>query len=161
HAEERRVLVGLLLLLDAEAGELPLVVPAVGHLELGVAGLLDPLLEEPVDAAAGGGLDGAREGAGLDDARAVLLPIVRERLPERRVAEDAAQHVEDEAALVVEVVIEDVDRLVVEVGGDRAAVAAPILLEVLVAPVEDLHVRLVAAVAPLAPDVLAVGGEAL
>jgi hypothetical protein len=45
--------------LTAKRAMLRLAVPAVLDLELGVAGLLDPLLEEPVEALAGGVLDGA------------------------------------------------------------------------------------------------------
>ena len=130
--------------------------------ELGMARAVDhPLAEEPVDDLAGRVLDGAREVARLDDAVAMLAEVVSERLVERVVAEHVAQHVQDAAALLVQVVIEDVDRLVVELGRDRAAIAAGVLAEVALRPLVELEVGGVAALVMLAPDVLGVGREAL
>src|SRR5512139_557044 len=91
----------------------------------------------------------------------MLVEVVLERAEEHLVSEVVAQHVEDAAALLVEVVIEDVDRLVVELRGDRAAIAARVLAEVRLLPVLELEVGGVAALVVLAPEVLGVRREAL
>src|SRR5262249_30320188 len=97
--EDRGARVGGLLLLHRDRGELVLGIPADADVELRVSGAIDhPLAEEPVEVLAGRLLDGAREIARLDDAVAVLAEVMREALPERVVAEDLAQHVEDAAA---------------------------------------------------------------
>ena len=127
-----------------------------------MAGAVDhPLAEEPVDVLAGRLLDRAREVARLDEPVAVLAEVVRERLVERVVAEHVAQHVQHATALLVEVVIEDVDRLVEQLRRDRAAVAVRVLAEVRLRPLLELEVGGIAALVVLAPDVLAVRREAL
>ena len=53
-------------------------------------------------------------------------------------ADRVAQHVKDPTALLVEVVVEDVDRLLVVLDGDRPPVAAGVLAEVLLRPLVEL-----------------------
>src|SRR2546423_9360867 len=91
---------------------------------------------------------------------AMLREIVGERLPERVVSEQVAQHVQHASTLLVEAMIEDVDRLVVQLRRDRAAVAPAVLSEVQIGPLLDLEIRGVAALEMLAPDVFGVGREA-
>src|SRR5262249_42180226 len=79
---------------------------------------------------------------------------------EERVAELGPEDVEDEAALLVEVAVEEIDRKVVVLADDRADVAARRLAEVRVLILLHAVLVLVAAEALLAVDVLEVGREA-
>ena len=129
----------------ASLRQLVLVVPAILDLELGMPGLEHPLLEEAIGVPAGRLVDGARQIARLDRAAGVLGDVVADRLPEARVAQLGAQHVQHAAALFVQVAIEDVDRLVVDVGDDRPAVAVRVLVEIGLLIAEAIVVGLVAA----------------
>jgi hypothetical protein len=159
--EQRRRALDGLDLLDPHLAQPGRAIPAGRDLELGVAGPGDPLVEEAVEGAPGGLGDGAREVAGLDRAVAVLDQVVAQARPEAGVAELAPQHVQHPRALLVEVVIEDVDRLVVDPGRDRPPVAVAVLGEVHLEPLVELEVGGVAALVVRAPDVLGVGGERL
>ena len=77
------------------------------------------------------------------------------------VAELAPQHVQDEAALFVEVAVEEIDRRLVVPADDGPLVAAVRLAEVRVDVAGDAVLVLVAAEAVLALDVLEVRREAL
>jgi hypothetical protein len=137
-------------------------VPRQPDLELGVTGAVHyPLREEPVEDPAGGVLDRARQIAGLDRAVAVLGQVVAQAGEEAVVAQLAPHHVQDPPALLVQVMIEDVDRLVVELGGDGPAITPAVLAEVAVQPLIELEIGGVATLVVLAPQILGVGREAL
>ncbi len=159
--EQRRLGIDVLVLLDRHASDLGRGIPADRDVELGVSGEIDhPLAEEPIDDLAGRILDSAREVARFDEPVAMLREVVRERAVERGIAEQVAQHVKDATTLVVEVGIEDVDRLVVELRRDRPAIAAGVLAQVGITPLLELEIRGIATFVVLAPEVLRVGGEA-
>ncbi len=159
HAGSR---VHVLRLLDHHGRHRGIGIPADRDRELGMAGTVDhPLAEEPIDDLAGRVFDRACEIARLDEPEPMLGQVVRERLPERVVAEMVAQHVQRACALLVEMVIEDVDRLVVQLGRDRAAIAVGVLAEIRVAPVLELEICRIPTLVVFAPDVFRVGREAL
>ncbi len=133
-------------------GDLVRLVPAPRRLELGMPGPEDPLVEEPVDPAARDLLDRAAQVVGHDALALVRAAVVPDRLPEEFLAELGAQHVEHPAALLVEVAVEDVDRLVVVLADDRPAVLAAVLGEVALGRREDVLARLVLAEVVLAVD---------
>src|SRR5690606_5256574 len=128
EAEGLGGLLALLGLLDGD-GEQPLLLAEL-DLEARVAGALDPLVEEAVEVLAGRRLDRTLEGAGADRVVGVLLEVVAYALPEGVGAELVPQRREHLAALLVEVAVEDVDRLPEAVADDRPAVPPGVLLEV-------------------------------
>jgi hypothetical protein len=69
--------------------------------------------------------------------------------------------VEHQAALLVEVAVEEVDGLVVNVGHDGPSVAVPVLLEVGLRLLEEGVAELVDAQVVLLEEQVEVGGEAL
>ena len=156
--ERRRLGRDRLLLRDPEGAQLAVVVPLPASLQLGMARPCDPAVEQLVDVAPGRLLDGAREIPRLHRAVRVFAGVVRDRAPERGVAQLVPQHVQDAPAFFVEVRVEQVDRLVVLSADDRTLVA-PRLVQVAVGVDEQLEVGLVAALGVLAPDVLEVGRE--
>ena len=123
HLERVRDAVRRVLRLLGGAAE-DAIVPRELDLDLGVARAIDQLLEEASEAPAAHFLERAHEVARLDDAACVAVQVASHALPEERVAELGAEHVEHEAALLVEVPIEDVDRRLVVLADDRPAVAA-------------------------------------
>ena len=153
-------LVALLLLLHAQRADALVAVPLPGALQLRVAGLVDPLVEEAVQVAAGGFLDGAGQIAGFHRAACVALGIEPDGAPEDRVAELLPEHVQHAAALLVEMAVEKVDGLLELAAHDGPLVLAG-LVEVAVEIPEQLDVGLVAAVRMGAPDVFEIRGEAL
>ena len=135
--------------------------PAELDLDLGVPRLVDPLLEEPAQATAAHVLERALQIARLDDAARVLREVGADAAPEDGVAELRAERVQDEAALLVEVTVEEIERRVVVLTDDGAAVAAVRLGHVGVEIALEAERVLVAAQLLLAPDVLEEGREAL
>ena len=94
------------------------------------------------------------------DPWACLPRVEADRPPEGGVAQLVPQHVEDASALLVEVRVEQVNRLLV-LPADDGALIAPGLGQVTVGVDQQLEVRLVASLGVLAPDVLEVRREAL
>ena len=109
-------------------GGLGVTIPAIGHREFGVARAIDPLVEETREVAAAGALDRAREIDGLHAALRVGADVLVDRAPPERVAELRPQHVQHATALLIEVAVEEIDRLVIDVGDDGTAVAIGIFL---------------------------------
>jgi hypothetical protein len=93
EAEGRGDLLALLLLLDRD-DEQPLLV-GEADLELGGPGAVHPLLEEAVQVAAGGVLEGPLEVARVHRLVAVALQVEAHAGPERVDAQVAAQRVQD------------------------------------------------------------------
>ena len=158
--ERRRLGRDRLLLGEAQRPDLPILVPLPAPLELGVARPRDPAVEQLVDVAPGRLLDGAREIPRLDRPVRVLAGVEADRPPERGVAQLVPQHVEDASALLVEVRVEQVDRLLV-LPADDGTLIAPGLVQVTLGVDQQLEVGLVASLGVLAPDVLEVRREAL
>ena len=129
-------------------------------LDLGVPGLVDPLLEEPTQAATAHVLESALQIAGLDDAARVPREVRMDAAPEERVAELRAKRVQDETALLVEVAVEEIERRVVVLAHDGPPVAAVSLGHVRVEIAPEAEGVFVATEVLLAPDVLEEGGEA-
>src|SRR5688500_13077326 len=90
----------------------------------------------------------------------MLDVVVRERLPERVVAEYVAQHVQDATALLGELVIEDLDRLSGQLGGNRSSISHGVLADVRVRPHLELVVGGVATLVMFSPYVLRIRREA-
>ena len=157
----RRVVLGRLRLLDGELRLLRGIVPLEGDGELGMAGAVDPLVEEGVQVAARRLLDGALEVRRGDVAALVLRDVVPDRLPEERIAQLEAEHVQHPGALLVELPVEEVDRLVVDVVHDGPAIALRVLSHVALRVDAHLVAHGVRAAVPLREERVEVGGEAL
>ena len=91
---------------------------------------MHPLLEEAPEAPPAHLLERALQVARLDDAARVAREVGAHAAPEERVAELGAEHVEHEPALLVEVPVEEIERRVVVLAHDGAAVAAVRLADV-------------------------------
>ena len=121
--ERRRLGRDRLLLGDAQRPDLPILVPLPAPLQLGMAGPRDPAVEQLVDVPPARLLDGAGEVPRLDRAVGVLAGVEADRRQKRGVAQLVPQHVQDASALLVEVRVEQVDRLVVLPADDGALIA--------------------------------------
>ncbi len=86
--------------------------------------------------------------------------VVPDRSPEPRVAELAAQHVQHRAAFLIEVAVEDLDRVAKGIADDRAAVTIRLLFQIRAPALEDVVQILVVAEIGFAPDRFHVRGEA-
>src|SRR5262249_51031544 len=150
---------GLLLLLDLDAQAL--LVRFVTHLnlEIRVSRRKDILVEHPIDVVSGGILDGPSQIHRLDALSAVGADVMPDGSKEQLVTQPAAQLVKYQRALLVEVAIEKIHRLVEFAGDDRAGVVLAHLLEVSLEEHAPIEVCLVAALGPLLPENLAVGRE--
>src|SRR5687767_2713149 len=91
---------------------------------------MDQLVEAAAQAPSGHLLERAEEIARLDDPAPVPLQVRADAAPEERVAELTAERVEHETALLVEVPVEQVERSIVVLADDRAAITAVGLAEV-------------------------------
>jgi hypothetical protein len=131
------------------------------HVELGVTGPQQPLLEETLEAAAAHLFQRAHQIARVDHALLVARQIEVHAPPERRVAELAAQEVEHTRALLVEVAIEDVDGRLVVLADDGPSIAPLRLAHVGIHVALDAVFVLVATEAVLPIDVLHERREAL
>src|SRR5690606_21030966 len=100
------------------------------HVEVGMIGAMEGLLEIALETRPADLFEGPHQIAGLDDPVGVPLEIAVHAAPEHGLAELVAQRVQEEAALLVEVAIEDVDRGLVVLADDGPAVAAAALAEV-------------------------------
>ena len=158
ESEARRVLVDLLGLLDADVQHAAFVLDL--HLEIGMAGPVDPLLEELLEPSARDFFERAHQIACLDDRPGMLLQVRADRAPEHFVAERGAQHVQDEPTFLVEVAIEDVDRRFVILANDGPSVATVGLAEISFEIAAERILVLVFAQLVLEIDVLEEGGEA-
>src|SRR5438552_2438053 len=122
---------------------------------------IDPLIEEPIQVSSRRPFDRFLE-VGRNDVRAaVCARVVADGLPEDRIAEKAAQHVQDYAALFVEVTVKEVDLRVVNVANDGPSIATAGFAEVAVDLVEQRVPIVVEAFVVLVPDELEEGREAL
>ncbi len=126
-----------------------------------MASFIDPLLEEPRQAPAGLRFEGALEVRGDDFAPLMATRIRVQRAPERLVADEAAQHVQHQRPLLVDVAVVQLEAiLVVDVIDDWAAapgIRGKVALEVL----PQLDAKLVLAQVVLGPHGLEVGRERL
>ena len=155
------LLVGLLRLRQLHRRLAGVAVPGIFRLELGVPTLPHPLVEEPVDVAAGRLLDRALQVVRQHVAIGVLRDVVVDRRPPRGVAQLIAEHVEDDPALLVEMTVEDLQRLRIGLLHQRSPVAAGVLLEVERPVAHHLVAELVPAVGVLDEQLVEVGREAL
>ena len=137
------------------------VVPRHVDLDLRMTGPHHHLVERASEAATGDLLEGTQQIARLDDAPRVAIEVRGDALPEERVAELGTEDVQHEAALLVEMAIEEIERRVVVLAHDRAAIAPVRLGQVRREVVFYAVFVLVTAERLLAPHVLHERGEAL
>ena len=103
HLEERRVIVDGLRLRYRDGRQLCTCIPFVRDVEVGMAGVQHPLIEERREVQPADLLDGAGEIDRLDVAHGVVGDVARDRLPPQVVAQLRADHVQHARALFVEV----------------------------------------------------------
>ena len=156
-----RRLVLVLRLLHVELRLLRRVVPLERQLERRVPAFVDVLIKQPVDVAPGRLGDRALEVGRRDVRAAVLAHVVMDRLRPAGVAEHRADHVEDERPLLVQMAVEEVDRFVIDVVDDRAAVAVAVFAHVDLRVAVQLVAELVDAFVALGKQRLEVRREAL
>ena len=159
--EERGEVLDLLLLFHREGNELCLVVVLPGDVELRVAPLEEPLIEELVEVSAGGLRDCLLEVVRLHIPQRVALDVVANPLPPQLIAEDEPHHVEHTGGLVVRVRVQHVFVVVVLRGDDRAAVRPRVLLEIPVRRFVHDPLELILAEFSLEPQRIEVRGEPL
>ena len=146
---------------DLEPDDLRDRVPFAPDLEDGMTRFEQPLIEEPVEVLAGDGLDRPDEVGRVDRVEGVAVEEMAERLEERLVADEGAQHMQDAGALGVGVGVEHVLGRIVAVGNDRTDVARPGLAQVGVELVPKIERPLVVAFLEAAIEIVRIGREAL
>ena len=120
----------------------------------------DPLIEKSAQVSSGRVLDRTNEIDRLDVALRVALDVVPDRSPEPRVAEFAAQHVQHGRALLIEVTVENFDRIAIAIVDDRPPVAIRVFFQVGRDALEDVVEVLVVAQIRFAPNRFEERGEA-
>ena len=113
-------------------------VPAKADAQFGMAAALDPLVEKRSHVAAGRGLDRAHEIDGFDVALRVVGDVAPNRAAQPLPTEFAAQHVQHRPAFLVQVGVEELNRIAINVAHDRPPVALAVFVEILLN--ERVHV---------------------
>src|SRR5579885_1220126 len=161
-ANEGRVgIVDRLLLFEGNRRRAPLRIVRGRNRELRMTSAKDPLVEESAHVAAGGVFDGPDEVYRLDAAFGIVANVSPYRPPKARIAQFAAKHVQHRRALLVEMAIEELDRIAKPVIHDGTAVAIRVFLEIPLQTREDVVEILVGAEIRFAVDGFKKRGEAL
>src|SRR5262249_48589546 len=137
------------------------VVPGKFHLILGMAALVDPLLEEGLQVAASSDFDGPFEIDRLHHLMTISRDILCHTAPEVMIAQQVAQHVQDQRALLVQVMVKQVNRLLIYVGDNGTPVLFTILSEVAPGILVHAITKLVGTLVVLMKQRIEVGGKAL
>src|ERR1700722_19769913 len=125
-----------------------------------MAFLVHPLVEEKIEVATRRLLERALQVLRNDVGAAMPRAIEVQRFVKQIVAGDAPQHVQHQAALLVEMPIEQIDRIAITVTYDRAAVMIGVLVEIAFAILPDVPRELVGPEILLAPERLEIRREA-
>src|SRR6185503_21103554 len=103
------------------------VIPRACDPQLGMAAVIDPLVEEPGEIPPRLLLERAAQVRGLDRPERVALQVALEGAPPGRVPRECAKHVEHAGALLVEVPVEERRRIVPSRLDERSPVVLAVL----------------------------------
>src|SRR5882757_709115 len=118
--------------------------------------LVHPLIEKPVEISPGGVFERALQILGDYVAAAMTRAIEIERLVEEVVAGDAPEHMQDQAALLIQMTIEQLDWGAIAIAHDWPAIVIGVLVEIAFAILADVPCELVGPEILLAPERLEV-----
>src|ERR1051326_7035517 len=122
------------------------------YFKLGIAAAIEPLLEECIELMTGRLFKRDPQIVRLDGLKCVLMEIVFDAFEEGFIAENMAQHIDDESAFLIGMTVKQLDRVMVMIKDDRATAFAEILAQILVVVDEAIERGLVGAERVFAPE---------